>query len=82
MSRVVGARIDDLLYNKLKATDRPNTVIIREALAQYLFKGAEKNDVNTSKTAVNNKKTNDESLAIEDKVDLILKRLKKKNLNN
>jgi hypothetical protein len=44
LSKVVGARIDDWLYKKLKAVDRPNTVVIREALAEYLFKYDEKID--------------------------------------
>ncbi|MCK5300945.1 MAG: hypothetical protein KAJ21_03500 [Thermoplasmatales archaeon] len=59
MSRVVGARIDDMLYNKLKAADKPNTVIIREALAQYLIKGDKKNDVNMPISTVNNNKKED-----------------------
>ena len=59
MSKVVGARIDDLLYNKLKAADKPNTVIIREALAQYLIKGDKKNDVNMPISTVNNNKNED-----------------------
>ena len=69
MSKVVGARIDDLLYNKLKDADRPNTVIIREALAQYLIKGDKKNDVNSLFTAVNNKKNNDRYKMIAKEVD-------------
>ena len=70
MSKVVGARINDLLYNKLKADERPNTVIIREALTQYLFKHDEKNDVNAPITAVNNDKN-------EDKYKMIIKEIDK-----
>ena len=72
MSKVVGARIDDVLYNKLKAADRPNTVIIREALTQYLFKHDEKNDVNAPITAVNNDKNKDRYKMIIKEIDKLL----------
>lgn len=69
MSKVVGARIDDRLYRKLKAVDRPNTVIIREALNEYLFKYDKKIDVNISKSSVNNDKNEDKYIMIIKEID-------------
>ena len=69
MSKVVGARIDDFLYDKLKAVDKPNTVIIREALIQYFLKGDKKNDVNTSISAVNNDKNEERYKMIIKEID-------------
>ena len=72
MSKVVGARINDLLYNKLKADERPNTVIIREALTEYLLKADEKNAVNTPLSAVNNNKNKDRYKMIIKEIDKLL----------
>lgn len=69
MSKVVGARIDDFLYNKLKTVDKPNTVIIREALTQYLSNDDEKIDVNIPVFAVNNDKNEDEYKMIIREID-------------
>ncbi len=69
MNKVVGARINDSLYNKMKKDGRPQTIIIREALTQYYFKNERKIDVNSLFTAVNNKKNNDRHKMIAKEVD-------------
>jgi len=69
MNKVVGARINDSLYNKMKEDGRPQTIIIREALTQYYFKNERKIDVNSLFTAVNNKKNNDRYKMIAKEVD-------------
>jgi len=69
MNKIVGARINDSLYNKMKEDGRPYTIIIREALTQYYFKNERKIDVNSLFTAVNNKKNNDRYKMIAKEVD-------------
>jgi len=59
MNKIVGARINDSLYNKMKEDDKPNTIIIREALTHYYFKNERKIDVNSPLLAVNNKRNED-----------------------
>lgn len=69
MNKVVGARINDSLYNKMKEDGRSNTIIIHEALTQYYFKNERKIDVNSLFTAVNNKKNNDRYKMIAKEID-------------
>jgi len=56
MNKIIGARINDILYKKMKEDGRSNTIIIREALTKYYFKEEKENDVNRPDLAVNNKK--------------------------
>jgi len=69
MNKVVGARINDSLYNKMKKDGRPQTIIIREALTQYYFKNERKIDVNSLFTAVNNKKNEDRYKMLVKEID-------------
>ena len=69
MNKIVGARIDDSLYNKMKKDGRSQTIIIREALTQYYFKNERKIDVNRPLTSVNNKKNEDRYQHIANEVD-------------
>ena len=69
MNKIVGARINDSLYNKMKKDGRPQTIIIREALTHYYFKNERKIDVNSLFTAVNNKNNNDRYKMIAKEVD-------------
>ena len=55
-NNTVGARLDNVLLDKMKEDGRSNTTIIREALTQYYFRDNKKSDVNNTQTAVNNKK--------------------------
>ena len=56
MGKVVGARINDLLYNKMIEDKKSNTEIIREALKQYYSTNKKNDNVNKSYLAVNTKK--------------------------
>ena len=69
MNKVVGARINDTLFNKMKEDGRPQTIIIREALTQYYFKNERKIDVNSCKQPVNNKKNNDRHKMVAKEID-------------
>jgi len=76
MNKVVGARINDILYDKMKEDGRPNTIIIREALTKYYFKDESENDVNRPDLAVNNKKNKDRYPNISHEIDEFLEHLK------
>jgi len=76
MNNVVGARINDILYKKMKEDGRQNTIIIREALTKYYFKDKKEKDVNRPDLAVNNKKNKDRYQIISNEIDEFLERLK------
>ncbi len=56
MSKIIGGRIDDSLYNKIKKDGRSYSVIIRDALTKYFSKSFQESDVNMCKQLVNGKK--------------------------
>jgi len=78
MNKVVGARINDSLYNKMKDDGRSQTIIIRDALTQYYFKNERKIDVNSPLLAVNNKKIEDRYQMTKNEVDNLLNSIESK----
>ena len=69
MNKIVGARISDLLYKKMKEDGRSNTIIIREALSKFYLTSNEKNDVNRVFIQVKNEIIGDRHKKIAKKVD-------------
>ena len=72
MNKIVGARISDSLYDKMKEDGRSQTSIIREALTQYYSKNERKIYVNRPLTTVNNKKNEDRYQRTKNEVDNLL----------
>ena len=74
MSKVIGARIPDKIYEKIYQLSISNTEIIKQALEQYL-----EMNVNTSEKGVNNVLFEDGYQVIRQKVDQILSHLEALN---
>lgn len=53
MSKVIGVRVDDKLYQKIIEDGRPATEILRQALNEYYSKPSPKNNANATFTGVN-----------------------------
>lgn len=77
MSKVIGARVSDKIYNELRQQGKPMTEILREAIDEYISKLNDQSElnVNTCKQAVNNKKIEDKYKETKAKIDVFLSRL-------
>ena len=53
MTKVIGVRVDDKLYQKIIEDGRPATEILRHALNQYYSEPSQENKSNVTLTGVN-----------------------------
>ena len=53
MSKIIAARIDNEIYQKIKEDGRPATEILRQALNEYYTKPSPENNDNAMFTGVN-----------------------------
>jgi len=53
MTKVIGVRVDEDLYQKIMSDGRPTTAILRQALNEYYSKPSQKNIDNATLTGVN-----------------------------
>ena len=74
MSKVIGTRVNDEVYNKLKQQDKSITEILRGAIDKYLSKPDDKSEinVNTCKQPVNSKKNEGKYQETRAEVDAFL----------
>jgi hypothetical protein len=74
-TKTIGCKVESWVYDKIKNKYGSNTMYLRNLVNNDLKK-SEKNSYEVVNQMVNDKKTNDESFGIDEKVDLILKRFK------
>lgn len=76
MKKIVGCRVSDKIYDKIKELDVSQSDFLRNLIENYFSenKPTSKIDVNRSIEGVNSKQIIDESFDIDSSVDLILKR--------
>ncbi len=77
MSKVIGLRIDEGLYAKLKQYDKPITEIMRQAIDDYLANA--ETDVNGAFTGVNKEIFENKYQALTRLIDKHLERLEGDN---
>jgi len=53
MTKVIGFRVDEELYQKIMEDGRPTTEILRQALSEYYSKPSQKSITNATLTGVN-----------------------------
>ncbi len=78
MSKTIGLRFDEKLYQKIISDGRPTTEILRDALNKYYSIQPQKTDVNTPLTGVNKDIFESEYQTTKFEVDAFLRRREKR----